>query len=230
VTEVDVDVPGPAAGAVVLSVPPALARLVSGWLAEYRSPETVRAYRRELATWLAWYEQVDLDPLQARRGDVATYAREVLDAPRVLVARASGRTRVIKPSGATVARAMAALSSFYAYAHDTEAVGRNPVTGRRPKLSRQGKTPGMSLDQARALLKVANTWPHGPRGRAAAFVHLMTATAIRVGEALGADVDDLGHRRALRRRGPGPGRPLRRARRCWRRRRAHAGPSRPRTG
>lgn len=172
--------------------------VVDGWLAGYRSAETIRAYQRELGAFLTWCEHPHGRPpipvLQARGDDIADYVKQVLEQPRTLVSK-HGKTRVIAPTAATRARALAVLSSFYTYAHGKGVAAHNPVSGPRPKISRAGTTPALTVAQATALLDAAFVWPYGPSRRAAALVYLMMTTTIGVGEALGADLDQLGHDR-----------------------------------
>ena len=71
----------------------------------------------------------------------------------------------------------------------------------RPEVDRDtSTTPGMTRAQAAALMAAADTDPHDNAPRTAAIVAVLLYTGLRVGELLGADVDDLGHNRA----GTGP--------------------------
>ena len=178
-------------GTLLISAGDRLAALITGWLAEYHtSAETRRAYTRELRRYLGWCAEQQLDPLAARRGDVAAYASMLATTIRT---RADG-TLAPAPKPASLARALATLSSFYAYAVATDALPRNPAAAvRRPKVPTAGVTPGLTADEARALITAAATWGHGPTHRAEALVRLMLATGVRIGEALGAEVTDLGH-------------------------------------
>lgn len=163
-----------------------LERLAADWLAEFGSPQTRRAYARELRRYLAWCASLGADPLLAGRGEVAGYAR-VLE-------------RLIRPghpgglAPASRARALAAVSSFYAYAADTGVIRHNPAARvRRPKLDRdRSATVALTAAEARALLASAAADRHGPARRSHALISLLLATGLRIGEAIRADVADLG--------------------------------------
>jgi len=72
---------GPIAGALLsrlavehpmLSELPARERLLAAaWLGSYRSARTRRAYAGDLAAWLDWLREIDLDVLHARRAQLA---------------------------------------------------------------------------------------------------------------------------------------------------------------
>src|SRR3954468_8666077 len=82
-----------------------LARLIGGWLIARRSDLTRDAYREDLDRWLAFLAQVDVHPLDVTTDHVEAYMR-VCEREHV------GPTeRVWRP--ATVARRVAAVSSFY---------------------------------------------------------------------------------------------------------------------
>ena len=85
-------------------------RLVAAWLLGYESPATRRNYGADLAAWLRFCGSHGLDPLQARRLHVDAWAR-------TLSAR--------KAAPRTVARRLAAVSSWYGY---LVAEGGVPVT------------------------------------------------------------------------------------------------------
>ena len=52
--------------------------MTEAWLANRRlSAHTRDAYRRDVAGWLAWCAERDLDPLRASFLDVNAYAREL---------------------------------------------------------------------------------------------------------------------------------------------------------
>ena len=116
-------------------------------------------------------------------------------------------------AASSVARRLSALSSFYRFclAQDEQpapgpgpgmgggvgaglGVARDPTAGvRRPAVDADHTaTVGLSADQARALIAAADTDPGRQRLRSAALVRLLLHTALRVDEALAADVTDLG--------------------------------------
>jgi site-specific recombinase XerD len=158
-----------------------LEALAVAWLLGYSSERTRRAYRRDLEHFAAWCAGHDLDPLTVRRPHVDAYAEQL---------RRDGN------APATIARRLAALSSFYSYAVAEEVLDRNPVAHvRRPRISLDASaTIGLDRDDARRLLAAAAE--DSPRTRA--LVALLLLDGLRVSEALTADVDNLGTARGHR--------------------------------
>jgi integrase/recombinase XerD len=154
-----------------------VARVRAAWLLSYGSAHTRRAYGRDLDRWLAWCAAVGTDPRAARRCDVDAYVR--------LMEGQEGA------SPATRARRLSAVSSWYGYAVAEGAAAANPVTHvRRPRVDGDSSaTVGLSAAQARALLAAAGT----ESARTVALLRLLALTGLRVGAALGARVEDLGH-------------------------------------
>ncbi|MBB5402666.1 tyrosine-type recombinase/integrase [Paraburkholderia youngii] len=88
------------------------------------SPHTLRAYVTELRRLAAWCRRERLGPLSdLTRQDLMAY-RDVLQAPR---ADAAGSVRRAAP--ATVSRALAAVSSLFAWWHRTGYLTVNPAEG-----------------------------------------------------------------------------------------------------
>ena len=148
-------------------------RLIAAWQLAQTSPHTLAAYRRNLADFCSWLDGLGLDLLTVGRVHVDGYRHTLTGAP------------------ATVARKLAALSSFYRYALAEEMIQRNPVeTVARPRVDADhSATQGLTRDQAKALLAAAaadNTRSH-------ALVSLLIFTGIRVTEALNATTADYGH-------------------------------------
>jgi hypothetical protein len=56
-------------------------RLVAAFLVECRRAQTRRAYFTDLKAWYAWCVARELHPLQARRHDVALWARQLAEQP-----------------------------------------------------------------------------------------------------------------------------------------------------
>lgn len=147
--------------------------LAAAWLASFAVANTRAAYDRDLRRWLSWASAHGVDPLRVLRPHVDAYVREMeLEDPR--------------PRPTTVARRLAALSSFYAYAVDVEALGANPAASvRRPKTSEAyvDLTPALDRDELSRLVAAAVT----PRDRA--LVLVLAVEALRVSEALSLDLD-----------------------------------------
>lgn len=168
-------------------------QVTEAWLANRRLSEHTRAaYRRDVAAWLGWCAERDLDPLTASFLDVNAYAR-------TLESTLDPRTgRVL--AAATVARKLSGLSSWYAFLAKLRAVDANPVGGAdRPHVSRDhSATVGLSADEVSALLTAATarTGPTAARDRAAVVV--LADLGLRVGELCSLDVTDLGVERGHR--------------------------------
>jgi integrase/recombinase XerD len=184
-----------------LTVAGAAEQVTDAWLANRRlSAHTRDAYRRDVAGWLAWCSDHDVDPLRASFLDVNAYAREL-------------EARDLAP--ATVARKLSGVSSWYAFLLKLRAIDANPVGGAdRPPVARDhSSTIGLSPDEVDALLTAAaaDTGPAAVRHRA--VVTLLADLGLRVGEVVGLDLSDVsaerGHR-TIRFVGKG-GKPRRRA-------------------
>ena len=161
-------------------------QVTEAWLANRRlSAHTRDAYRRDVAAWLAWCADRDLDPLRASFLDVNAYARGL-------------EARPLAP--ATVARKLSGLSSWYDFLAKLRAVEHNPVGGAdRPPVSRDhSATVGLTPDQVDALLAAAaaDTGPAAVRHRA--VITVLADLGLRVGELVGLDVTDVGAERGHR--------------------------------
>lgn len=149
------------------------ARLIAAWQLAQTSPNTLKAYSRNLQDFCSWLDAYGFDLLQVQRVQIDGYRHTLAGAP------------------ATVARKLAALSSFYRYALADDLVQRNPVeTIARPKVNADhSATQGLTKEQAKALLAAAQK--DSPRSHA--LVSLLMFTGIRVSEALNASTADYGH-------------------------------------
>jgi tyrosine recombinase XerC len=153
---------------------------VEGFLTHLRaerglSPNTLRAYASDLASFERWAGRKELDPLGIDHRDIRRY---LADLDRARYARR------------TIGRRLSALKAFLGYcvrqgviANDPAAVlsapkpeGRLPRTVRPELLQRLLEAPDAAT-------------PLGLRDRA--ILELLYATGIRVGELVGLDVDDL---------------------------------------
>jgi integrase len=155
-------------------------RLVAGWLLGYGSPATRAAYGRDVRAWLDFCATAELKPLDARRAHLDAWAR--LQEAR-------------EASPATVARKLAAVSSWYAWLVAEDVIAGSPAAHvRRPKVTQESTTLGPDRDEARALLAAAEAL--GPKYDA--LISLLLLNGLRVSEAVGADIGDLdterGHR------------------------------------
>ena len=159
--------------------------LVAGWLATKRSPHTRAAYLRDLAQWAGWLAGHGVLLLEADETAAAMWARHL---------EAAG----VKDS--TAARKLTAVSSFYGWCCRHGDVRVNPVAGlARPTVDYDiSATPGLTRDQAVALLDAADADTDPQAARTAALVATLLFTGARVSELLDADIEDLGTDRGHR--------------------------------
>lgn len=163
-----------------------VSELAARWLAtKTRSVHTRRAYGRDLAGWLAWCAEHDLGPLDARDEHAGMWAISLSNA---------------SASPATVARKLSSLSGWYGWLVRNGYTGRNPADGLdRPHVDPDAtSTPGLTREQAAALLDAADHFGGAQRLRSAALVAMLLFTGARVSEALAADVADIGESRGHR--------------------------------
>lgn len=84
---------------------------------------------------------------------------------------------------------MACLSAFYRRAAYDGVIARNPFElADRPKVPEQAATAGLSKQRARRLITAARS--EGPRE--ALLVLLLLELGLRISEAVGANIEDLG--------------------------------------
>jgi len=158
------------------------------WLEADKSEHTRRAYYADLADWLGWCYRTGIDALTARRADVDAWKGTFTVTGADLMPRT--------PAAATIARRLAAVSSWYRYLVSNEVADRNPVDAtRRP---RTGDTPPLpALDQESAIALLTHAMDRGWRNtseaswRDAAVVHLLFHTGLRVSALTTAMVGDL---------------------------------------
>lgn len=144
----------------------------AGFLSAYGG-HTLAAYRRDLRDWVRFCASHGVDPLEALRPHVNLHARQL---------EAAGR----KP--ATVARHLATIAGFYRYRVEEGSADRSPAAHvRRPKVSDESPTLGLSRDELAAVLAA------GDRSASSvdlALVCLLALNGLRVSEAYEADVSD----------------------------------------
>ncbi len=158
---------------------------VEAWLNEVDADTTRRAYARDLAVFVQW--------LAARHPDVPLTA-----VTRPIAAQYAAHVRRLTTAAGTPlaessrARMLSAVSSFYRYLVQVGAVTANPLYEmKRPKVSRQGRTP------ARTDAEIARLW-EAATGRDLLVVALLASSGLRVSELIGADVKDLATDQGIR--------------------------------
>lgn len=170
----------------MVTLGPSVQQLVWAWLLRQRSENTAAAYGRDLRQWLAFCNGRGLDPLTVRRGHADAYGRW-LQHERGL-------------SGRTVARKLAATSSWYTYLVEEEVLDSNRVAlANRPEINRgESSTRSLTESEARAMVHAA-VHDHGrQRERSAAIIALMLTVGPRVAEVAALSVSSLGFERGMR--------------------------------
>jgi site-specific recombinase XerD len=162
-----------------------LPELMAAWLVGFSSPHTRRAYARDATAWLGWCQASGVEPLRARREHVDAWLR----VQELAGAAASSR-----------ARRLAAVASWYGWLVEEEHAARNPAARvRRPSVDPDdSRTVGLSREQALILLAAADVDARPTGRRTRALVRLLLANALRVGELIALDVEDLGTARGHR--------------------------------
>jgi len=152
---------------------------LAGFLAGYRGL-TRDAYALDLRQFVAWCERHSLRLFSVRRADIEVYARSLEEA---------GRAR------ATVARRLCTVAGFYRYAEEEGLVPISPaVHVRRPRLDYESHAIGLDRNEVGALLVAAGLGAPAEH----ALISLLALNGLRVSEAIGADIEELGLERGHR--------------------------------
>ena len=116
----------------------------------------------------------------AKRADIECFGRDM---------EANGRAR------ATIARRLCTIAGFYRYAVEEDLLEHSPAAHvRRPRLDYESHVVGLDRNEVGALLVTAGlgTAPEH------ALISLLAINGLRISEAFGADIDDLGLERGHR--------------------------------
>ena len=145
------------------------------------SPNTVAAYRRDLARYTAFLHDRSIEELAAvTEPDVAAFAAEL--------GEGAAERAALAPT--SVARALSAVKSLHRFAVDDGAADDNPASGVSPPQGGRRLPKALSLDQVQALLDSPD--PATPVGlRDAALLELLYGTGARITELVSLDVDDV---------------------------------------
>jgi site-specific recombinase XerD len=165
-----------------------LAGLTAAWLWSFReSAHTRVAYQRDVTDFARWCAERELDVLAIRRTHLDAYAAALTNAPNPRTGRPL--------AAASVARRLAALSSWYAYLLDADAIGYNPAQRvRRPRVDRDHTaTVGLSATEALAVRRVAGQDPVLGPACGAVLAGFLVEIGARVSEICALDVTDLGY-------------------------------------
>ena len=132
-------------------------RLASAFLVECRRAQTRRAYFTDLKAWYAWCIERGVHPLEARRHDVALWARQLAEVPQALTGKVQ--------APASIARRLSCLSSFYGYGVEVAVLEENPLANvKRPHVSMDSMSVGLAREELEQLLEAAEA--DGPRSAA----------------------------------------------------------------
>lgn len=146
--------------------------LAAEFLTSYTG-HTAAAYRRDLADFFTHAAIAHLDPLQARRVDLARYLQHLAQ---------SGL------SPATIARRLVAVRGYYSYCVDELALSSSPAARIKTRRQRsQSAIHSLTTNDLSRLLAAADA--HSPR--LSALTWLLATTGLRISEACGAHIEDL---------------------------------------
>lgn len=160
---------------------------VGGFLAGY-SGHTRLAYEQDLCQFIGWCHNQGIAVLAVRRAHIELFARW-------LEHRGMAAT--------TIARRLSTVSSLYRYCVEEDLLAHSPATHvRRPRLRHESTISGLDRSELGAFLLQAGF--SGDRDHALAC--LLALNGLRVSEALGVDIGDLGlerghHTLRVRRKG-----------------------------
>lgn len=162
--------------------------LARAWWESYEddSPHTAARYRRDITSFFAWADGAGYDVFQMIPWHVQKFRAHLAEPDRVERYR-----KKTKLADSTIAGRIAAVSSFYRYAQ--EQAGRqgfvpNPAEAvRRPKVSKESQTTGLTEDEVRRILAVA-----AKRGnREYALLLVLVTVGLRISEVVELDTGDL---------------------------------------
>jgi hypothetical protein len=152
---------------------------LAGFLAGYRGL-TREAYALDLRQFTTWCRTRSLPLFAVRRSDIESFAREL---------EVRGRAR------ATVTRRLCTIAGFYRYAVEEELLGHSPAAHvRRPRLDYESHAVALDRNELGALLVAAGLGTPVEH----ALISLLALNGLRVSEATGADIEQLGLERGHR--------------------------------
>jgi integrase/recombinase XerD len=153
--------------------------VLAGFLAGY-SGLTRDAYTLDLRQYVSWCTEHRLAVFGARRADIEGVARHL---------ESLGRAR------ATIARRLCTVSCFYRYAEQEGLIAVSPAAHvRRPRLDYESHATGLDRNEVGAMLVAAGLG----NARDHALISVLALNGLRVSEAIGADIEDLGLERGHR--------------------------------
>jgi site-specific recombinase XerD len=163
---------------VAIPLPPEsdlLRRAVAAYLARFQGQSRVHS-ESDLRAFLAWCGSHGLDPLTAQRPHLELYIRWMQE------------TRRYQPS--TVSRRIAAVAGFYRTCVIDAVLTQSPAEYvRRPTVPAESPTLGLTHLQFEAMLATART---STNSNDFALVTMLGLLGLRIFEACGASIEDLG--------------------------------------
>ena len=147
--------------------------VVAGFLAGYTA-NTLLAYQQDLRVFVSWCQAREVALFDVRRAHIELFARSQ---------ETAGMAR------ATIARRLSTVAGFYRYCVEEELIGLSPaVNVRRPKVRPESTMTGLDRNELGAFLVEAGL----SNARDHALACLLGLNGLRVSEALGADIADMG--------------------------------------
>ena len=181
--------PGPAVSGVLVTTSANLRLAVAAYLARFKGQSRVHT-ESDLKGYLAWCETHGLDPLVATRPHIELYLRWMQEVRRY------------RPS--TVSRRTSVVAGFYRTCVIDGVLEHSPADYvRRPNVPAESPTLGLSHLQFEAMLSTAR---QSPNRFDFALVSMLGLLGLRIFEATGSNIEDLGEEhghRVLRVRGKG---------------------------
>src|SRR4051794_6150421 len=148
---------------------------VSAYLGRYRGQTRVHT-ESDLRVFLRWCKDHDLDPLAATRAEIERYLRWLQDVRRY------------QPS--TVSRRLSVVVCFYRVCVIDQILPQSPADYvRRPTVPPESPTLGLGHLQFESLLTAAR---QSPNPNDFALIALLGLLGLRIFEACGANIEDLG--------------------------------------
>jgi integrase/recombinase XerD len=171
----DISQPGPAVSGIVVTTSGVLRLAVAAYLARFKGQSRVHT-ESDLRGYLGWCEQRGLDPLTASRPHVELYIRWLQEVRRY------------RPS--TVSRRMSVVAGFYRTCVIDGVLEHSPAEYvRRPHVPAESPTLGLTHLQFEAVLTAGR---QSPNRCDFALVSMLGLLGLRIFEATGSDIDDLG--------------------------------------
>ena len=146
----------------------------------YKAASIREAYALDLRQFTTWCRARSLPLFAVRRADIEGFARDL---------EARGRAR------ATVTRRLSTIAGLHTYAVEEELLDHSPATHvRRPRVDYESHATALDRNELGALLVAAGfgePHEHAP-------ISLLALNGLRVSEATGADIEQLGLERGHR--------------------------------